>query len=83
MKLGMTVQVYLHIASISLSHIERLHKGIHVANEGRDAHHGLNYRLPELLTQTCVRLHRVPVGAQIDPPDACHLLFLRRVEEGV
>ena len=29
LKLGMTVQAILHIASVSLSHIERLHEGIH------------------------------------------------------
>ena len=79
----MTVQVILHIASISLSHIERLYEGIHAANEGRDDNHSLHHRLTELLTQTCVCLHRVPVGAQVDPSDARHLLLVRRVEEGV
>ena len=83
MKLGVTVQVILDIASVSLSHIERLHKGIHAANEGRDAHHSLLHRLTELLAQTRVRLHRVPVGAHVYPPDDCHLLLVRRVEESV
>ena len=83
MKLGMTVQAILHITSVSLSHTERLHKGIHAANEGRDAHHRLYHQLTELLTQTRVCSHRAPVGDQADPPDAYHLLLVRRVEEGV
>ena len=54
MKLGMTVQVILQIASVSHPHIECLHKGIHAGNEGRDANHSLLHRLSELLTQICV-----------------------------
>ena len=79
----MTVQAILHITSVSLSHTERLYEGIHAANEGRDANHSIHHRLTELLAQTSVRLHRVPVGAQVDPSDARHLLLVRRVEEGV
>ena len=82
----MTVQVILQIASVSHPHIERLHEGIHAANEGRDANHSLHrllHRLTELLSQIRVRLHRIPVGAQVDPPDPCHLLLVRHVEEGV
>ena len=83
LQLGMTVQAILHITSVSLSHTERLHKGIHAANEGRDAHHRLYHQLTELLTQTCVCSHRAPVGDQADPPDARYLLLVHRVEESV
>lgn len=85
LQLGMAVQIPLRLTFPPLPNPEDLHEVIHAADEGRDADHSLHrllHRLTELLAQTRICLHRVPVGAQVDPPDSRHLLLVCRVEEG-